>query len=174
MLYEKYLSVIDEKSDLFCGVSDDIWDHPETSFEEYYASDLLTRILEENGFSVTRGLCGIPTAFKASYGDGTPRLGILAEYDALDGFSQVGECAEKRSIPGKSKAHGCGHNLFAGGSYAKRAMLYAGKAVAGTLIRLLEDPALLAKAKAEHRAKIGNGYVCGLPEGLKPTVPERY
>jgi aminobenzoyl-glutamate utilization protein B len=59
------------------------------------------------------------------------------------------------------------------GSYAKRAMLYAGKAVAGTLIRLLESPTLLEKAKAEHQAKIGDGYVCGLPEGLQPTVPER-
>ena len=118
MLYEEYLQVIDEKKDIFCGASDAIWDHPETSFGEYFAAELLTDILEKNGFCVTRGLCGIPTAFKASYGDGTPRLGILAEYDALDGFSQVGECAEKRSIPDKSKAHGCGHNLFAGGSLA--------------------------------------------------------
>ena len=118
MRYEKYLNVIDEKKDIFCGASDDIWEHPETSFGEYYAADLLTRILEENGFSVTRGLCGIPTAFKASFGKGKPSLGILAEYDGLDGLSQEGECAEKRSIPGVTKAHGCGHNLFAGGSLA--------------------------------------------------------
>ena len=40
-------------------------------------------ILEENGFCVTRGLCGIPTAFKATFGDEGYSLGILAEYDAL-------------------------------------------------------------------------------------------
>ena len=118
MLYEEYLRVIDEKKDIFCGVSDAIWDHPETCFEEYFAAELLTDVLKKNGFCVTRGLCGIPTAFKASFGEGTPRLGILAEYDALDGFSQAGECAEERSLPDVDKAHGCGHNLFAGGSLA--------------------------------------------------------
>lgn len=118
MRYERYLNVIDEKRDLFCGASDAIWEHPETSFDEYYAAELLTRILEENGFAVTRELCGIPTAFKASFGEGSPSLGILAEYDGLDGMSQEGECAEKRPIPGVTKAHGCGHNLFAGGSLA--------------------------------------------------------
>ncbi len=47
-----------------------------------------------------------------------PKLGILAEYDALSGMSQVGCIAEKKSIPGLDAGHGCGHNLFAGGSVA--------------------------------------------------------
>lgn len=118
MLYEEYLRVIDEKAELFCSVSDAIWDHPETCYEEYFAVSLLTDILEKNGFRVTRSLCGIPTAFRATFGEGGPALGVLAEYDALDGFSQEGSLAEKKSIAGKDKAHGCGHNLFAGGSLA--------------------------------------------------------
>jgi len=56
------------------------------------------------------------------------------------------------------------------GTYAKKAMLYAGKAVAGTVIRLFENPALLEKAKDEHKEKIGDGYICGLPEGIKPVM----
>ena len=36
MLYGEYLDLIDEKKELFYSVSDAIWDHPETSFEEYY------------------------------------------------------------------------------------------------------------------------------------------
>jgi aminobenzoyl-glutamate utilization protein B len=56
------------------------------------------------------------------------------------------------------------------GSYAKRAMLYAGKAVAGTILRLMEDPALLAKAKAEHKERIGDGYVCGIPDDVMPEI----
>ena len=56
------------------------------------------------------------------------------------------------------------------GTYAKKAMLYAGKAVAGTLIRLFENPELIEKAKNEHKEKIGDGYVCGLPEDLKPVM----
>ena len=118
MLYEEYLRVIDEKKDEFCEVSDALWDDPETSFGEYKAVDLITKKLEENGFLVTYNLCGIPTAFKATFGEGQPSLGILAEYDALEGMSQEACATEKKTIAGKDKAHGCGHNLFAGGSLA--------------------------------------------------------
>ena len=118
MLYEKHLKVIDENKDIFCEVSDAIWENPETSFEEYFATEIMTKKLEENGFSVTYNVSGIPTAFAATYGTGKPSLGILAEYDGLEGLSQEGEVAEKKSIPGKDKCHGCGHNLFAGGSLA--------------------------------------------------------
>ena len=118
MLYEKHLNVIDDKKETFCGVSDAIWDNPETSFGEYFASELMIKTLEENGFSITRNLANIPTAFKATFGSGKPSLGILAEYDGLEGMSQVGEISKKQSIEGCDKCHGCGHNLFAGGSLA--------------------------------------------------------
>lgn len=41
-------------------------------------------------------------------------------------------------------------------------MLCAGKAVAAKAIRLMENPKLIEKAKAEHKEKVGDGYVCGL------------
>ena len=118
MLYENHLNIIDEKKEIFCEVSDAIWDNPETSFEEYFATEIMIQKLEENGFKVTRNVSGIPTAFSATYGEGKPSLGILAEYDGLEGMSQEGCIAEKKSIHGKDKCHGCGHNLFAGGSLA--------------------------------------------------------
>jgi aminobenzoyl-glutamate utilization protein B len=49
-------------------------------------------------------------------------------------------------------------------------MLYAGKAVAATLIRLFENPELIEKAKAEHKEKVGDGYVCGIPDEIKPAI----
>lgn len=55
-------------------------------------------------------------------------------------------------------------------TYAKKAMLYAGKAVAQTLMRLLDSPELIEKARLEHKEKIGTGYVCGLPEDATPTI----
>ena len=118
MKYEKYLSYIDEKSDEICKVSDLIWDSPETSFEEYTAVKILTEKLKENGFHVTTGISGIPTAFTATYGEGKPSLGILAEYDGLSGMSQKACSTEKYSIEGKDRNHACGHNLFAAGSLA--------------------------------------------------------
>lgn len=118
MKFEKYLSVIDEMQPRLEALSDYLWDNPETGYEEFKASRYICDFLEQQGFTVTRGLVGIPTAFKASYGAGAPHMGILAEYDALDGMSQQPCIAEKRSIEGQSKTHGCGHNLFAAGSVA--------------------------------------------------------
>lgn len=118
MLHEEFLSVIDKKSEEICGIADYIWDNPELCFKETKAVALLTKKLEENGFTVTRNVVGIPTAFKATYGSGSPSLGILAEYDAVEGFSQVGGITEKKSIEGQTASHCCGHNLFAAGSFA--------------------------------------------------------
>ncbi len=118
MRYKQYLNVIDEKRDVFWHISDFLWENPEIPFHEYEASKLIAGELEKEGFTVTRGVAGMPTAFTATYGSGSPKLGILAEYDALSGMSQVGCIAEKKSIPGVDAGHGCGHNLFAGGSVA--------------------------------------------------------
>jgi len=70
--------------------------NPELGFHEVSAADWLTRYLEENSFSIERGICELPTAFRASYGQGKPAIAILAEYDALPDFG-----------------HACGHNLIA-------------------------------------------------------------
>lgn len=117
MLYERYLGIIDEKSAEIGNISDYIWDHPETSYEEYSAVDMLASKLTENGFTVEVGVCGIPTAFTATFGEGHPHLGILAEYDGLSGMSQEACVSEKRPIEGKENNHSCGHNLFAAGSF---------------------------------------------------------
>ncbi len=118
MKYEKFLNIVEERKEDFYSVSDYIWDNPETSFVEYKSAKYIMDYLRNNGFEVTSGLSGIPTAFKATFGKGEPRMGILAEFDALEGMSQEGNCAEKKSVPGSDMGHGCGHNLFAGGSVA--------------------------------------------------------
>lgn len=116
MLYEKYLNTVDLKSEQICALADSIWDLAETAFGEYESSKLLADMLEAEGFAVTRGVVGIPTAFTATYGNGSPKFGILAEFDGLEGLSQQPCIAEKKSIPGKNTCHGCGHNLFGAGS----------------------------------------------------------
>ncbi len=73
-----------------------IHSNPELGFQEVKAAAWLTRYLEENSFSIKRGICELPTAFRASYGRGKPAVAILAEYDALPGLG-----------------HACGHNLIA-------------------------------------------------------------
>jgi aminobenzoyl-glutamate utilization protein B len=66
---------------------------------------------------VEAGVAGIPTAFVASYGSGSPVIGILAEYDALPGLSQQA-MPEKMPAEGRQAGHGCGHHLFGTASVA--------------------------------------------------------
>ena len=87
---------IDRRRHQLSELSLKIHSNPELGFQEVKAADWLTRYLEEDGFSIERGICGLPTAFKASYGKGKPVIAILAEYDALPDLG-----------------HACGHNLIA-------------------------------------------------------------
>jgi aminobenzoyl-glutamate utilization protein B len=88
-----------------------IWDFAEVGYKENKSAALHIQHLKEAGFTVETGVAGIPTAFVATYGAGTPAIGILAEYDALPGLAQ-NAVAEKSPIAGKNSGHGCGHHLF--------------------------------------------------------------
>lgn len=69
--------------------------NPELAYEERQAAELFTDILAQHGFSVTREVASLPTAFTGVSGSGTPRIAFMAEYDALPGLG-----------------HACGHNLI--------------------------------------------------------------
>ena len=88
-----------------------IWDFAEVGYKENKSAALHVQHLKDAGFTVETGVAGIPTAFVATYGSGTPAIGILAEYDALPGLAQ-NAVPEKSAIAGKNAGHGCGHHLF--------------------------------------------------------------
>ncbi len=90
------VSKIDDQRQQLNELSLKIHSHPELGFHEFKAAGWLTEYLAENGFLVECGICALPTAFRASYGQGTPAIAMLAEYDALP---EVG--------------HACGHNIIA-------------------------------------------------------------
>ena len=118
MLFEKYINTVDQVAEQACAISDALWDNTELAYEEFAAVEMITKLLEEHGFTITRNIAGIPTAFTATYGSGKPAIGVQAEYDGLDGISQEAFCPVRKERPGVTKGHGCGHNLFAGGSVA--------------------------------------------------------
>jgi len=97
------------------ALSDEIWAQAETAFEEYNSSKLLADYAEKNGFTVERGVAGMPTAFVATYGSGKPVISVLGEFDALPGISQKAQ-PTKSPLNEGAGGHGCGHNLFGVGS----------------------------------------------------------
>ena len=103
-------------------VSKQIWNFAELGFGEFKSAELLCETLEKHGFTVTRNVAGIPNAFKAVWGQGSPVIGILGEYDALPGLSQKAGCPVHDPVVEGAPGHGCGHNLLGtaamGGAFA--------------------------------------------------------
>lgn len=84
------------------NLSRNLYENPETAFQEYKAANWISEFLIQRGFDVELGLADMPTAIRVRYGNskGT-RVTILGEYDALPGIG-----------------HACGHNLIATGAVA--------------------------------------------------------
>ena len=95
-LKKSVIGEIDSRGHELGELSLKIHANPELGFQEVKAAAWLTRYLEENGFSMERGICELPTAFRGSYGAGKPVIAVLAEYDALPDLG-----------------HACGHNIIA-------------------------------------------------------------
>lgn len=112
------IAAIEGKKDLIASVADRIWEYAELSLQEEKSAALYCETLEKEGFTVEKGICGIPTAFSASYGSGRPIIGLLAEYDALSGLSQKAGSTEREELVPGACGHGCGHNLLGAGSFA--------------------------------------------------------
>ena len=89
-----------------------LWDYSETALKEYKSAELLVELLEKEGFTVEKDVSGMPTAFVATYGSGSPVIGILAEYDALPGVGNAPVPYKAPREDGINSGHGCGHNLF--------------------------------------------------------------
>lgn len=93
---QKLFQSVDQQVPDLLNMADYICDHPEVGLQEHKACVLLADHLQKNGFSVELGTGGLQTAFRAVWknGEGGPHIGLLCEYDALEGIG-----------------HGCGHHL---------------------------------------------------------------
>ncbi|MGH6891947.1 MAG: amidohydrolase, partial [Dongiaceae bacterium] len=108
---DEMLRKMDERADHFGQLSRRIWEFAEVGYKEKQSADLLKSELRAAGFQIQENVGEIPTAFTATYGGGKPVIGILGEYDALPGLSQI-DAPEKKPRVAGAPGHGCGHNLF--------------------------------------------------------------
>ncbi|MCU1361127.1 MAG: amidohydrolase [Ilumatobacteraceae bacterium] len=115
---------VDRLADRLIDASHQIHAHPELNFEEVFAHDLLTSILDDAKLSPQRHAYGVGTAFESQVGTAGPDVAVLCEYDALPAIG-----------------HACGHNVIA------TAGLGAGMAAAmladelGGRVRIMGTPA---------------------------------
>lgn len=54
--------------------------------------------------------------------------------------------------------------------FARDMTIYAAKVLAAGAVELMENPELLEKAKAEHKERVGEGYIPPIPKDVKPTA----
>ena len=111
MLSTVATKAVDQNAAILEDLAKKIWEHPETAFNEVKACEWTAEVLKNAGFEVEVGYVGMPTAIRATWGKGHPRIGFLGEYDALPGLSQK-VSTEKEPVCEGAPGQGCGHNLL--------------------------------------------------------------
>lgn len=90
---------IDSISKEILEMADSIFDNPELGLKEYKSVEKIKNFLIKNGFKMEENIYGFETAFRATYkiGKGGPSIGLLCEYDALEGLGHA--CAHHMQGP---------------------------------------------------------------------------
>ncbi|NOX70907.1 MAG: amidohydrolase [Gammaproteobacteria bacterium] len=101
---------IDSMHKLTQEIVDSLFSFSELGFQEFETQRYLTSILEENGFTVERGVSGIPSAWWASWGSGKPVIALGSDVDGIPKSSQMPGIAYRQPIIEGAPGHGEGHN----------------------------------------------------------------
>lgn len=114
-----------------CDLACKIHANPELGFQEKKASAWLSAFLADNGFKIERGIYGLETAFRGTYGKGKPVIALLAEYDALPemghacGHNLIGTASVGGAVGARKAVDECGGKIVVIGTPAEE--LYGGK-----------------------------------------------
>ncbi len=103
---------VEQHRDAFIGLSDQVFDTPETLYGEFRSMEAHREMLSRQGFEINEGAAGIPTSVIGEAGHAGPVIAILGEFDALPGLSQTPGVAEHQPLELGGNGHGCGHNLL--------------------------------------------------------------
>ncbi len=109
-LKQQAIQEIDQRQTFTQQMVDQIYSYSELGFQEVETSRYVTAILEKNGFSVERGIAGIPTAWVASFGSGKPVIAFITDIDCIPRASQKPGVAYHAPIIEGAPGHGEGHN----------------------------------------------------------------
>lgn len=91
-------------------IVDSIFSFSELGYQEFETAGYVTGLLEKEGFRITRGVAGMPTAFVAEWGSGKPVIGLMADIDGLPETSQKPGVAYHDPLIPNGPGHGEGHN----------------------------------------------------------------
>lgn len=115
--YSSIAQEVEAVAETIWDMASNVWTFAELGFEEEKSSAYESKVLEDNGFTISdRGIGGIDTSWIATYGSGTPVIGILVEFDALPDLGNEPVATHTPRKDGVTNGHGCGHNLIGSGA----------------------------------------------------------
>ena len=103
---------VEKRGKLVQEMVDSIFSFGELGMQEVETSRYITAILEKNGFTVTRGVAGMPTAWTATWTNGTggPTIAVGSDLDGIPKANQKPGVAWKEPMVAGAPGHGEGHN----------------------------------------------------------------
>ncbi len=109
-LKKEAIAGVEARQKMVQEIVDSVFSFGELGFQEVETSKYLTGILEKNGFTVQRGVAGMPTAWIATYGQGKPVIGFITDLDGIPRASQKPGVAYHDPLIEGAPGHGEGHN----------------------------------------------------------------
>ena len=104
------LTKVDARAKQIQEILDQLFSFGELGMQEVETSKYLTALLEKNGFAVTRGVAGMPTAWTARWGNGKPVIAMGSDLDGIPKSNQKPGVAYRDTTVGGAPGHGEGHN----------------------------------------------------------------
>jgi aminobenzoyl-glutamate utilization protein B len=104
------LQDVESRAQFSQQVNDQIFSFAELGFQEVETSKFLVNLLRQNGFTVTEGVAGIPTAWVATWGSGKPVISLGSDIDDIPQASQFPAVACHLPMIEGAPGHGEGHN----------------------------------------------------------------
>jgi aminobenzoyl-glutamate utilization protein B len=109
-LKTEVIAEVEKNKDMVQQMVDQIFSFGELGFQEVETSKYLVGILEKNGFTVTKGVSGIPTAWFARWGSGKPVISLGTDIDGIPKASQKPGVSYPSPMIEGAPGHGEGHN----------------------------------------------------------------
>jgi aminobenzoyl-glutamate utilization protein B len=104
------IATVDASQKLTQEIVDSLFSFSELAFQEIETQRYLTQLLERNGFTVERGVAGIPSSWWATWGNGAPVIALGSDVDGIPKASQRPGVAYQDPLVEGGPGHGEGHN----------------------------------------------------------------
>ncbi|NEU68961.1 amidohydrolase [Spirosoma agri] len=109
-LKQEAVAAVEANTVMAQQINDKLFSFAELGFQEEESFKYLTELLEKEGFTVKKGIAGIPTAWIATWGSGKPLIAVGSDIDCIPKASQKPGVAYKDPIVEGAPGHGEGHN----------------------------------------------------------------